>query len=170
VSVAVLSWGIAMMAARETQQASGIEPGVVGRRSMGRVGGSVFCAVVVSVMLAACATASSAAPPVVVCGETLYPEEPAGLPLNGAPGPLPSHLPVFPGVFDGTLLRLTTSCEHGMNVSISPPGIVKIHKAVRSADGSIVAVWLVATAKSGRATLTATAPDGTTTRIVLHVR
>jgi hypothetical protein len=101
-----------------------------------------------------CVRATSAAPPVVICGKTLY-SGAVGLGVYGPSNPAaPRYVPT---VVSGTpiLFRLSTDCGRGVRYTVTPAGLVGIERQIEGTHGGVVAVSLEA-AQPGRAVLTIT--------------
>lgn len=109
------------------------------------------------------------APPVVVCGQTLY---------SGAVGPVtddftqPGRYALSGGleaqVALPKILDFVTSCQTGVSVAIEPRRDIKIYSEARTEDHKIAALALVAR-RAGLARVIVTRPEGRKTIIVIRV-
>jgi hypothetical protein len=119
----------------------------------------VLAAIVASAASITACSRTTAARPVVICGQTLY-SGAEGLfvysPYPNAVGPHPP--PAGQGPIGATattpiLFQLSVDCDRGAQFTVQPPGLVRIDKEIRELHGGIVAVALIGV-KSGGATLT----------------
>lgn len=88
---------------------------------------------------------STMAPPVVVCGTTLYgaaPNAPAVLDIVGDHGTSVDTPPFDYPPFADLMFRVANGCQRGSAVEISPPGNFSIAKVALAADGLPAAVVL----------------------------
>jgi hypothetical protein len=104
--------------------------------------------------------ATTAAPPVVICGQTLYsgaeglfvysPYPDAARPHWTGPLSEVNNLPI--GGSPPLLVQLSNDCGHGTRFSIHPTGLVSIKQEIRASNRGAVAVRLVGV-QPGKATL-----------------
>lgn len=121
------------------------------------------CAPVVLVLgLAACASApSSAAPPLVVCGQTLN-DTPAGAVLTDATvaGRVDGRLTSRNAVF----IRVSNDCNRGAQVTFTPADKVTTIARATAKDGQLVAIGVTSpVAATGRVVH----PDGSVSTITI---
>jgi hypothetical protein len=110
---------------------------------------------------------TSAAPPVVVCGQTIYSgADGLGVHQFLQPGPVRDPWHVAVGLY--TLMQFSDDCGHGVRVSVLPRGALTFQGIAKASDGGVVAAALRAE-QPGLVTLRVTRADGSVTRIFLRV-
>lgn len=115
---------------------------------------------------------STAAPPVVYCGQTLFVSD-SGIYSHLVP---PSGTFTVPSVWlhasAGSLpiaIQLTSSCAEGDTLSVAPTGVIRIAKTAVASNGEPVGL-LIYGSHPGTTTITATNSNGATADIVLVVQ
>ena len=108
--------------------------------------------------LSACSGASnggsSAAPPTVICGETINHSASGAVVYDIGSG---RSLPPVESLSASGLIfvKVSDACDRGSEIAIMPPGSLKVVRSVRTTDGRYAAVALEPT-QHGRSTIAAT--------------
>ena len=91
--------------------------------------------------LAACGPSSTGAPPVRICGTTLYAGD-SGADVTDGTGTGTVNAVVTGGAADLVIVRLAAGCAHGATYTLSPAGAVRVTAVAHSRDGRTTAVVL----------------------------
>jgi hypothetical protein len=108
-------------------------------------------------------TKSSAAPPTVICGQTLI-DSAAGAVLTDAT--TPGSVDVTDETVGGVVLKLSKSCTQGAQIVLAPPDAARVLKKATTKDGAIAGVVVSPVQRSFDITVSRAGSQPT----VVHVR
>ncbi len=119
-------------------------------------------------MVAGCGasdTTSSAAPPTVICGQTLI-DSAAGAVVTDAT--TPGTVNVVYETVGGVVLKLSKSCSRGAQIVVTPPAAAHVVKKATTKDGALAAVVVSPVQRSFDVRVSRAGSDPTVVRVRLQ--